>query len=147
MTASEAPAGRMIFLNLPVEDLPRARTFYEALGFSIEPRFSDDNAACVVVEPGRIFVMLLVKPFFSTFTTKQICDARTHQEALIALSCPSRDAVDAMVAKALESGGAETGMPAKDHGFMYYATFQDPDGHHWEAIWMASGGPEGWEET
>lgn len=143
MTASEAPSGRMIFINLPVAELSRARAFYEGLGFAIEPRFSDDNAACVVIEPGRIFVMLLVKPFFSTFTTKAICDTTTHQEALLALSCASREDVDAMVERALASGGSETGMPSKDHGFMYYATFQDPDGHHWEVIWMAPQEPEG----
>lgn len=138
------PAFRQqIFLNLPVSDLPRAKAFYEALGYTINPQFTDANAACVVVEPDSIYVMLLVKSFFQGFTKREICDTRTHTESLCALVRESREAVDATVEIALANGGSATGLDAKDHGFMYQHSFYDPDGHHWEVFWMAAMPPEG----
>jgi predicted lactoylglutathione lyase len=143
MSDAKSAKPRQIFVNLPVGDLPRAKAFYEALGFTINPMFTDENAACVVIEEGSIHVMLLVKPFFQTFTKRDLCDTARHTEALFALSCTAREGVDAMVEKALAGGGAETGLPINDLGFMYQRSFYDPDGHHWEVMWMAEIPPEG----
>lgn len=126
---------RMIFVNLPVRELSRSTEFFTALGFSLDPRFCDDKASCVVLSENHSYVMLLVEPFFQTFTRKQPCDTRTHTEAMLALSCSSREEVDQIVSKAIAAGGSHA-MDATDHGFMYAWSFYDLDGHHWEVLWM-----------
>ena len=128
-----------IFVNLPVRDLDKAKGFFNALGYSVNPQFTDANAACLVISD-TIYVMLLVEPFFQGFTRKPLCDARTHTEVLLCLSVDSRNSVDAMVAKALAAGGREP-MEAKDYGFMYQRGFEDLDGHLWEVVHMDEGGP------
>ena len=125
---------RMIFVNLPISDLEKSKTFYTALGFSINPQFSDDTAACVVVSD-TIFLMILTHPKFDSFLTKPRADTSKTTSALIALSCDSRAAVDTMTDAALKSGGSEP-KPASDHGFMYTRTFMDPDGNVFEPLWM-----------
>ncbi len=125
---------RMVFINLPVRDLERTKAFFTALGFTYNPQFTDANAACMVLSD-QGYVMLLTEPFFKGFTRRQICDTSTHTEALIALSCTSRDEVDEMVRKAIAAGGSPA-MPPVDHGFMYGSSFYDLDGHHWEVMWM-----------
>ena len=125
---------RKLFVNLAVRDLPRAKAFFSALGFTFNPQFTDDNAACMIVS-GEAFVMLLTQPFFQGFTKKQPCETATHTEGLFALSCTSREEVDQLVQTALANGGS-TAMPPQDHGFMYASSFYDPDGHHWEVLWM-----------
>ncbi|ARQ68041.1 VOC family protein [Streptomyces marincola] len=123
-----------IFVNLPVKDLARSREFFTALGYSFNPDFSDDNAACLVISE-NILAMLLVEPFFKTFTEKRIVDAHTEGEVILALSADSREQVDELVDRALAAGGSPTGE-TQDHGFMYGRAFLDPDGHHWELTWM-----------
>ena len=125
---------RMIFVNLPVRDLKRSIEFFTSLGFTFNPRFTDDNATCMIVSD-QASVMLLATPFFQTFTKNAICDTSTHTEALLAFSCSSREEVDEMVAKAIAAGGKHA-MPATDHGFMYGWSFYDLDNHHWEVMWM-----------
>jgi len=123
-----------IFVNLPVKDLERAKRFFAALGYGFEARFTDANAACLILGE-NIFAMLLVEPFFQTFTKKRLCDATASTEAIICLSVESRAAVDALVAKAIAAGGSAPNAP-QDHGFMYGHGFQDPDGHLWELTYM-----------
>ena len=125
---------RQLFVNLPVENLDRTVAFFTALGFGFNPQFTDENATCMVISE-HIQVMLLVKPFFAGFTKKPIADARAATEVLLALSCESRDEVDAMVAKAVAAGAA-TPTPANDLGFMYQHAFEDLDGHQWEVFWL-----------
>ncbi|SDR19580.1 hypothetical protein SAMN05428982_3543 [Pseudoxanthomonas sp. CF385] len=127
-----------IFVNLPVRDLDKAKAFFNALGYAVNPQFTDANAACLVISD-TIYVMLLVEPFFQGFTRKPLCDARTHTEVLLCLSVDSRSSVDAMVAKALAAGGREP-MEAKDYGFMYQRGFEDLDGHLWEVVHMDESG-------
>jgi predicted lactoylglutathione lyase len=128
---------RQIYVNLPVKDLERSKAFFTALGFSFNPKFTDANAACLVIAD-NIYAMLLTEPFFRTFTSKQIVDTRTSIEVLVALACDSRADVDAMVEKAAAAGG-KPARDAKDHGFMYERAFEDPDGHTWEVFWMDPG--------
>ncbi|GAA3404240.1 VOC family protein [Paenibacillus hodogayensis] len=123
-----------IFVNLPVKDLKQTMAFFSGLGFEFNPQFTDDNAACMVISE-HIFAMLLVEPFFRTFTTKEVADASRTAEVIVALSASSREQVDEIVNKALSTGG----KPSKDktdHGFMYAWSFQDIDGHLWEVIYM-----------
>ena len=127
-------ATRKLFVNLAVRDLKQSMAFFSKLGFSFNPQFTDEKAACMVVSEDA-FVMLLEAPFFETFTKKAICDTRTHTEGLFALSSDSREGVDAMLRDAIGAGGKEA-MPPVDHGFMYGASFYDLDGHHWEVVWM-----------
>src|SRR4051812_49385768 len=108
---------RMIFVNIAVTDLKASMAFFTALGFTFNLKFTDANAACMVVSE-QAWVMLIMPPFFKTFTKKEFCDTSTHSEPLIALSCSSRAEVDEMVPKALAAGG-KPAMPAQDHGFMY----------------------------
>ncbi|WP_069773261.1 VOC family protein [Streptomyces sp. LUP30] len=125
---------QMIFVNLPVNDLDASKKFFTELGYSINPQFSDDNAASVVISD-TIVAMLLTKPFYSTFTKKEIADSATTSEVLIALSAPSRERVDELVDRALALGGSPSG-DTQDHGFMYGRSFDDLDGHTWEVVWM-----------
>lgn len=128
------PFNQQIFLNLPVQDLEKSKAFYTALGYTVNAQFTNEQAACIVVSE-QIFVMLLVKEFFQTFTKKPLSDAKKSTEVLVALSCESRAAVEAQVAKALAAGGA-TPVEAKDYGFMYQHGYEDPDGHQWEVFYM-----------
>jgi predicted lactoylglutathione lyase len=125
---------QMIFVNLPVNDLDASKKFFTELGYSINPQFSDDNAASVVISD-TIVAMLLTKPFYATFTDKEIADATKSSEVLIALSAESREKVDELVDRALSLGGTSTGK-TQDLGFMYGRSFDDLDGHTWEVIWM-----------
>ena len=125
---------KMIFVNLPVADLERAIGFYEAIGAEKNPMFSDDTAACMVVSD-TIHVMLLTHDKFSQFTPKPIADAHKVSEVLIAMSADSREAVDDITDKALAAGGREP-REKQDYGFMYGRSFEDPDGHIWESMWM-----------
>ena len=123
-----------IFVNLPVKNLGRTKAFFEALGYSFNPQFTDENAACLVISD-NIYAMLLMEPFFGTFTQKQIVDAKANVETLIALSCDSREEVDELMAKAIAAGGKEP-RAAQDQGVMYSRAFDDLDGHTWELVWM-----------
>lgn len=126
---------QQIFVNLPVRDLDKAKGFFAALGYSFNPQFTNRNAACMIVSEDHIYVMLLVEPFFKTFTTKPVADARQSTEVLVCLSCDSRAAVDEMVRKAV-AAGASTPRPPQDHGFMYGHGYQNLDGHIWELVYM-----------
>ncbi len=127
---------KMIFVNLPVTDLDRSKAFYEAVGARNEPKFTDDNAAMMVFSD-TISVMLLKHLFYSTFTSKPIADAHQSSQMLIALSADSVAEVDETVDKAGAAGGAKDPGPRQDMGGMMYGrSFEDPDGHHWEIMWM-----------
>jgi len=125
---------RKLFVNLAVRDLKRSVAFFTELGFAFDPRFTDDKATCMILSD-EAFVMLLEQDRFRDFTRKQICNTGTHTEALLAVSCASRAQVDEMVETAVAAGGKHALEP-QDHGFMYGWSFYDPDGHHWEVMWM-----------
>jgi predicted lactoylglutathione lyase len=123
-----------IFVNLPVKDLNKTIEFFTKLGFKFNPQFTDVNATCMIVGDD-IFVMLLVEKFFKTFTKKEICDTSKNTEVIVALSVESREKVDQVINRAIESGGRESREP-QDHGWMYGRSFEDIDGHLWEIISM-----------
>src|SRR5215217_5126688 len=125
---------KQIFVNLPVKDLQRSIAFFTSLGFTFDPKFTNDNATCMIVGE-NIFVMLLVESFFSNFTAKPISDATKTTEVLVCISCESRTEVDELVAKARAAGGAVPRQP-QDHGFMYGHGFEDVDGHIRELVYM-----------
>lgn len=124
----------MIFVNFPSKDLPRTKEFWGKLGYSFNPQFTDDNAGCLVISD-TIYAMLLTEPFYKSFTDKEIADTNRLQETQVALTVDSREEVDRMIAKALDAGATEP-RPAQDMGFMYSRGFDDPDGHHWDYVWM-----------
>jgi predicted lactoylglutathione lyase len=126
---------KLIFVNLPVSDLARATAFYEAVGAKKDERFCDHTASCMVFSE-TIHAMLLTHEKFRQFTPKAIADATKTSEVLICLSAESRAAVDEMVGKAGAAGGVADPAPKQDYGFMYGRSFEDPDGHIWEAMWM-----------
>jgi predicted lactoylglutathione lyase len=127
---------QMIFVNLPVTDLNRSIDFYKAIGAQKEPKFSNEAAAMMVLSE-TICVMLLTKPFYSTFTSKPIADAHQSSQVLLALSADGVEAVDATVDKAGAAGGVADPGPKQEMGNMMYGrSFEDPDGHHWEIMWM-----------
>lgn len=128
---------RQIFVNLPVKDLARSRTFFEALGFAFESKYSADEALCISVGH-NIFVMLLSEKLFATYTTKPLCDATQNTEVLVCVSCDSKEQVDMLVRKAGANGG-KIPRPPQDHGFMYGYAFEDLDGHIWELIYLTPG--------
>jgi len=136
---------QLIFINLPVADLPRSIAFYEAVGATRTPMFSDDAAACMVVSD-VIHVMLLTHDKWRTFTDRQIPDAHASAQVLLCLSKDSRDAVNAVVDQAGDAGGQIDPNPTQDYGFMYGRSYADPDGHIWEVMWMdaaaVAAGPE-----
>lgn len=134
-----------MFVNLPVTDLERAKAFYTAIGFTINPLFTDHNAACVVVEDDHSYFMILTREYFQTFTDLPIGDPAENPSVSTAIFLDSRDAVDKAVADGLAAGGAEA-RPAADYGFMYQRQLNDPDGNILEFGWMdpvtAAQGPE-----
>ena len=125
---------KQIFVNLPIQDMARSQAFFKALGLNFNPRFTNEQGACLEIAE-NIYAMLLVEPFFQGFTKLPISDAKKATEVLIALSCESRTEVDELVAKAVAAGGTTPNAP-QDHGFMYQHGFADPDGHQWEVFWM-----------
>ena len=126
---------KLIFVNLPVNDLARATAFYQAIGATRNPQFSDDTASCMVFSD-TIHAMLLTHDKFRQFTPKKIADAKATSEVLICISADSRAAVDDVVAKAKSAGGRADPSPKQDFGFMYGRSLEDPDGHIWEVMWM-----------
>ncbi|NOG73159.1 VOC family protein [Roseicella sp. DB1501] len=126
---------KLIFVNLPVADLARARAFYEAVGATNNPQFTDDTAACMVFSE-TIHAMLLTHAKFREFTSKPIADARASCQVLLCLSADSREEVDSIVTRAGAAGGAVDPGLKIDHGCMYGRSFEDPDGHIWEVMWM-----------
>jgi predicted lactoylglutathione lyase len=126
-----------IFVNLPVKDLDKSMTFFKALGFTFNPQFTDQTAACMVITDD-IYAMLLTHAKFGAFTPKAIADAHKTTEVLTALSLDSREQVDRMCNTAIAGGGREP-RAAQDHGFMYGRAFEDLDGHIWEVFWMDPG--------
>jgi predicted lactoylglutathione lyase len=143
MTTPTHP-GRMLFVNMPVADVERSKAFFGRLGFSFDPRFTDETAACMLVGE-QAFVMLLARETFAEFSKLPIADPATHALALYCFSAGSRDEVDAIGAAALAAGATEAD-DAEDHGFMYSRSFFDLDGHGWQVMWMdpaaAEQGPE-----
>jgi predicted lactoylglutathione lyase len=135
---------RLIFVNLPVADLQASIAFFTHLGFSFDPRFTDESGTCMIVSE-QAYVMLLARDRFADFTTKPIADATQTTEALVCVSAADRADVDAFADAALAAGGTPAKDPM-DHGFMYGRSFNDLDGHHWEVMWMApaavEAGPE-----
>lgn len=125
---------REIFVNLAVRDLEKSKAFFTTLGFQFNLQFTDEKAACMIISD-KAWVMLLSEPFFRGFTKLEPCDTSRATEAMIALSCTSREEVDQMVRRAIDAGGRHA-MDPMDHGFMYNWSFYDLDGHHWEVLWM-----------
>jgi len=125
----------MIFVNLPVTDLDRSIAFYRSVGAEQNMQFSDATAAMMSVST-EINVMLLTHDKYRQFTSKPIADAHASSQVLLCLSADGRDDVDAIVGRAANAGGAPDPSATQDHGFMYGRSFEDPDGHHWEVMWM-----------
>lgn len=125
---------KMIFINLPVKDLPSSIHFFKELGYSFNPQFTDDTATCMVISD-TIYAMLLTHQKFSDFVPRPISDAKSYTEVITALNFESRQEVDTLVDKALQLGATENYAP-KDYGFMYSRSFSDLDGHIWESFWM-----------
>ncbi|WP_291400644.1 VOC family protein [Daejeonella sp.] len=123
---------KSIYVNLPVKNLEKTREFWTKLGFSFNEQFSDDKALCLVLNEGLIYSMLISHEFFSTFTNRAIADGSTTQ-VLVAIEVDSRELVDQIVENALENGASRYKESA-DHGWMYYDSFADIDGHQWEIM-------------
>jgi uncharacterized protein len=123
-----------IFVNLPVKDLDKSKAFYGALGYTFNPQFTDETAACMVISED-IFAMLLTEAKFREFTPRAVADATKVTEVLVALSAESRDKVSELVDKAVAAGGSEV-RPPMDYGFMFNRSYADLDGHIWEIVWM-----------
>ena len=133
---------KMVFINLPITDLARSTAFYEALGGTRNPKFSDETSACMVFSE-TIHAMLLTHGKYRNFTARPIADAHATSSALIALTVDSREEVNATIDLAVAAGGQADPNPKQDHGFMFGRSVQDPDGHVWEIFWMdpaAAGG-------
>lgn len=130
---------KQIFVNLPVRDLDKSKAFFGALGFIFNPQFTNEKGACLIIGE-NIFAMLLVEPFFQSFTKKEIVDTQRSCGVIMAIMLESREAVDAMFTKAVSAGGKEAGE-ARDHGWMYERAFEDVDGHRWEPFYADPAGP------
>jgi len=132
---------QMIFVNLPVSDLARSIAFYEAMGASQNPKFSDEQSMCMVFSDA-IYLMLLSREKFASFTSRPIADAHATVQAMLCLSADSRGQVDSLIAGAAAANGSADPNPQQDYGFMYGRSVEDPDGHIWEIMWMDPGAAE-----
>lgn len=128
---------RKLFVNIPIADVQRSIEFFEQLGFTFNPQFTDATATCMLVGEDAYF-MLLNRERFASFTKRAVPDPRKGTGALFSISVESRAAVDALVKKAIAAGGSHAADP-QDHGFMYGWSFYDLDGYHWEVFWMDPG--------
>jgi hypothetical protein len=128
-------ATRMTFINLPIRDLAASRAFFEKLGFTFNEKFSDRTVGCMVIAEGSTYAMLHEPESFKRFTNRPIHDPTQATALMLAISAESREAVD-QLADAAEAAGARPATEPQDYGFMYYRTFYDLDGHHWEVTWM-----------
>lgn len=126
-----------IFVNLAVNDLERSKEFFTKLGYTFNAQFTDATAAALVISD-NIYAMLLTHEKMKQFTKKQIVDSRSGTEAIVALSCESKEEVNQTIERVLAAGGKEA-RPTEDYGFMYGRSFEDPDGHIWEVFWMDPG--------
>jgi predicted lactoylglutathione lyase len=126
---------RLLFLNLPVADLPASRQFFDRLGFGFDERFCEDRAAACMVVSDQAYVMLLARDRFADFVAKPVADANEATALTVAISADDREAVDAFADDALAAGGTAAKDP-QDYGFMYQRSFHDLDGHLWEVMWM-----------
>jgi predicted lactoylglutathione lyase len=129
-----AHPGRMLFVNMPVADVERSKSFFTELGFSFHPAMTDESAACMLVGE-HAYVMLLSREKFAEFAKLPTADPTTHTLALYCFGVSSRDEVDSVSATALAAGGTEVD-DAEDHGYMYSRSFYDLDGHGWQVMWM-----------
>jgi len=127
---------KQIIFNLPVQDLERSKAFFAALGFSINPRYSNENALFMNVVDDTLHVMLMTEAFFESLTNKRAVQARDANEVIICLSCESREELDSLIARA-QAAGARIPHPPEDHGFMVDQGFEDLDGHLWNLVWTA----------
>lgn len=125
---------RQIFVNLPIQDMARSRAFFESLGLRFNPRFTNEQGACLEIGE-NFYAMLLVEPFFQGFTKKPVGNAHQATEVILALSVDGRAEVDEVIRKAVAAGASTPNAPV-DHGFMYQHGFADLDGHQWEVFWM-----------
>ena len=125
---------KQIYVNLPVKNLNKSKEFFSKLGFTFNSKFTDENAACMIIGE-NIFVMLLLEKFFKSFINKEISNAKKSTEVLLAITVENRKKVDEIIKKAIESGAIETREP-QDHGWMYGRAFEDLDGHVWEIFYM-----------
>jgi uncharacterized protein len=132
--ATTPPTAHKLFVNIPVTDLQRSITFFEALGFAFNPQFTDATGTCMLVGADAYFMLLTTERFMG-FSQRPVGDRTTQTHAMYALSVDSREQVDAMVQQAIAAGGSHAVDP-QDHGFMYGWSFRCPDGHHWEVFWM-----------
>ncbi|MFE9682510.1 VOC family protein [Streptomyces sp. NPDC006285] len=132
---------QMIFVNLAVNDVDASKKFFTEIGYTINPTFSDEHCASVVISD-TIVAMLLDKQRYADFTKKEIADSTRTSEVLLCLSAESREKVDELVDKAIAAGGSASGE-TQDHGFMYGRAFDDPDGHTWEIMWMDPAAAQG----
>lgn len=126
---------KQIFVNLPVKDLKKSMDFFTQLGFNFNLQFTDEKAACLIINEGSIYAMLLTEPMFKNFTNKEIADATKTTETILALDVETKEDVDEMVKKAVNAGGSIYSDP-QDHGWMYQHGFEDPDGHQWELLYI-----------
>jgi len=136
MLQRNGPMIKGVFVNLPVKNLDQSIWFFKELGFTFDTRFTDANAACLVLGE-NMYAMLLVEKFYQTFTSKMICDATRQSETMVAVQLASREAVDNMVRKAAAAGGRIPNERPTDHGWMYEWAFEDLDGHIWDPFWAA----------
>lgn len=123
-----------IFVNLHVNDLNKSIEFFKGMGYSFDPRFTDEKATCMIISD-NIYSMLLTEPFFKSFTKKETCNTDECNEVLLTLSCETREEVDRRVDLALSLGGSLSGE-TQDHGWMYSRSFKDLDGHNWDYLYM-----------
>ena len=128
---------KMIFISLPVNDLARSSTFYQAIGAVKNEQFSDHTATCIVFSD-TIHAMLMTHDKYRQFTTRKIADPKTMSQVLLCVFVDSRQAVDDMIGRAKAAGGNLDPSPVEDFDFLYGRSFEDPDGHHWEPMWMDS---------
>jgi predicted lactoylglutathione lyase len=126
---------KQVIFNLPVKDLEKSKAFFASLGFGFNPGMSNERAANVIIEEGRISAMLMTEDFFTSLINKPVAQAKEANEVIICLVCDSRDEVAGLVEKALAAGGS-TPHPLEDHGFMVTQGFEDIDGHLWNLVWM-----------
>ena len=125
-----------IWINLPVQDVARAKAFFTELGFALNPKYGDsEQSASLLIGEKSVVVMLFAAPVFQRFTQNELPSPHTT-EVLLSIDAASREEVDALAARAVQAGGHLFAAPAESQGWMYGCGFADPDGHRWNVLFM-----------
>ncbi|MGN8225226.1 VOC family protein [Gracilimonas sp. BCB1] len=125
-----------LWLNLPVKDIKKSKTFFKAIGFSFDENREREDMAAMKVGEKKVPVMLITEATFKNVIQHTITDTSKSSEMMISFDAESREEVDEVAQKVEKAGGTVFAKPSEIQGWMYGSAFTDLDGHRWNVLYM-----------